>query len=66
MPKAHPITQEHSERNETGEPADQNEALNARDDARVVQFRLAPSHGQEDQVGEGEQGDYRAEDEEGD
>lgn len=66
MPKANPTTKEDGERDETGEPADQNEALDARDNARVVQFRLAPSHGHEDQVGEGEQCDDGAEDEEGD
>lgn len=66
MAKANPVAQEDRERNEAGEPEDHGQAFDSRDDAGMVELGLRETHGHNDEVGEGDQGDDRAEQEEAD
>lgn len=66
MAEANPVAQEDCERNETGEPEDHGQAFDSRDDAGVVELGLRKAHRYDDQVGQGDQGNDRAEQEEAD
>jgi len=66
MAEANPIAQEDGERNESGEPEDHGQALDSHDDAGMVQLGLRKAPRYDDQVGEGDQGDDSAEQEEAD
>lgn len=66
MAEANPVAQEHCERNEAGEPEDHRQAFDSRDDAGVVELGLRKAHRYNDQVGQGDQSNDRAEQEEAD
>jgi len=66
MPEANPVAQEDREGNKAGEPEDHGQAFDAHDYAGMIEFGLRKAHRYNDQVGEGDQGDDRAEQEEAD
>lgn len=66
MAEANPIAQEDCERNEAGEPEDHGQAFDSGDDASVVELGLSKAHRYDNQVGQGDQGNDRAEQEEAD
>lgn len=61
MAEANPVAQEDRERNEASKPEDHSQAFDSRDDAGMVELGLREAHRHNDQVGEGDQGDDRAE-----
>ena len=66
MAEANPVAQEDCECNETGEPEDHGQAFDSCNDAGVVELGLRKAHRHNDQVGQGDQGNDRAEQEEAD
>lgn len=66
MSKAEPIAQKDRERNEAGEPEYHGYAFDAGNDAGVVELGFGEAHGDHDQVGQSDQSDYRAKEEEAD
>ena len=66
MTEADPVAQEDCEGNEAGEPEDHRQAFNSSNDAGMVELSLREAHRYDDQVGEGDQGDDRTEQEEAD
>lgn len=66
MPKAHAITQEHSQRNEAREPEQHGQELGAEHGEFVVEFGLGEAQGHDDEVDEREEGPDTAEEEEAD
>jgi hypothetical protein len=66
MPEANPVAQEDCESDEAGEPEHHGQAFDARNYAGMIEFGLREAHRYDDQVGESDQGDDRAEQEEAD
>ena len=66
MAEANSVAQEDCEGNEAGEPEDHSQAFDSCDDAGMVELGFREAHRHNDQVGEGDQGDDRAEQEEAD
>lgn len=66
VPEAHPIAQEHRQRNEAREPEEHGQELGAQDGELVVQLRLGEAQRYNDEVDEGEERPDRAEEEKAD
>ena len=66
MSKADPIAQKDRECNEASEPEDHGQAFHAQNHGCLVVFALGEAHGHDDQVGEGDQGEDCAEEQEAD
>ena len=66
MAEANSVAQEDRERNEAGEPENHGQAFDSRDDAGVVELALRKAHRDNDQVGQGDQSNDRAKQEEAD
>lgn len=66
MPEAHSVAHKDRERDEAGEPEQHREALDGKDHHGIVELALGEAHGYQDQVGQGEDGEDGAEEEEAD
>ena len=66
MPEAYSVAEPDCESKEACKPEDHRQALNTSDDGGVVRFGFGEAHRHHDQVGEGDQCEDRAEEEEGD
>lgn len=66
VPEAYSVAEPNSEGKETSEPEDHRQTFNTSDDASVVRFGFREAHRHHDQVGEGDQCEDRAEEQESD
>ena len=66
MPEAYSVAEPDREGEEAGEPENHRQALDSGDDVGMVGFCFGEAHGHYDQVGEGDDCEDRAEEQEGD